>query len=590
MSTTKVRKERFEERHGVSAGKYAAQTAAFAKQISDHDRNKKYVLHPMKNKFLNYWDVVSTIALLWTATVTPFEASFLSPAFGPSAWTEVWYLMNRVLDLVFCIDMLLQFFIAYEELDDRGGKLWVDDHPRVIKHYVRTWFALDAATIFVPGGFDFYLASIPDAPAATASNSTGGEASASEDSAVTFAANMSILRVLRIIRLVKLVRLVRASRLWTRWKTKISLSYGAQTSLTCISMMLFGAHWYACIMALEASLHESPQDTWLGVRRYSFCDDLEPVTLNVGDGDTVGTTLQGSISSTGITDCDMMGVGSWYLAAFSWSVMIITGTGGTDFYPSSVSDSEGPSPHAARCIGPCACRQLPSRQSPYRHAGSRTRVHSLSLCRSRDVDRHHSRHPRRAAVDARARQVLRRGDQLRSRAHRVSSGARRPQRFHSRKQPAKGDGPSHARVRASRLCATLRNARESPCASRAGRRTGQCTVHALSSTREATPRRPRDDEPRNPVDTLLRTSPPPRCVSAGTCINSRVHSCVSTRRGRSLASRRRSRSRWSCTATATGSTGFGSSRISTSSAACALPCRWARRCLRRARWLRKVYK
>ena len=31
---------------------------------------------------------------------------------------------------------------------------------------------------------------------------------------------------------------------------------------------------------------------------------------------------------------------SWYLAAFSWSTMVLTGTGGTDFYPSGRSDGE----------------------------------------------------------------------------------------------------------------------------------------------------------------------------------------------------------------------------------------------------------
>ena len=31
---------------------------------------------------------------------------------------------------------------------------------------------------------------------------------------------------------------------------------------------------------------------------------------------------------------------SWYLAAFSWSTMVLTGTGGTDFYPSGKSDGE----------------------------------------------------------------------------------------------------------------------------------------------------------------------------------------------------------------------------------------------------------
>ena len=38
--------------------------------------------------------------------------------------------------------------------------------------------------------------------------------------------------------------------------------------------------------------------------------------------------------------CPSLSLGGWYLAAFSWSIMIITGTGGTDFYPSGASDAE----------------------------------------------------------------------------------------------------------------------------------------------------------------------------------------------------------------------------------------------------------
>ena len=33
-------------------------------------------------------------------------------------------------------------------------------------------------------------------------------------------------------------------------------------------------------------------------------------------------------------------MGTWYLASFSWSMMVVTGTGGTDFYPSYRSHLE----------------------------------------------------------------------------------------------------------------------------------------------------------------------------------------------------------------------------------------------------------
>ena len=99
---------------------------------------------------------------------------------------------------------------------------------------------------------------------------------------------------------------------------------------------MIGAHWYACIMALEASMHDNPAATWLGESRYGFCYP-EVVALLVN---STGLTSTVTNLETGLDDCRAMSVGSFYLASFSWSIMVITGTGGTDFYPSSLSDAE----------------------------------------------------------------------------------------------------------------------------------------------------------------------------------------------------------------------------------------------------------
>ena len=60
------------------------------------------------------------------------------------------------------------------------------------------------------------------------------------------------------------------------------------------------------------------------VRAYGYCE-LESSGVSAADGPIEGCSL---------------GLGSYYLAALSWSVMVITGTGGTDFYPSSLSNAE----------------------------------------------------------------------------------------------------------------------------------------------------------------------------------------------------------------------------------------------------------
>jgi len=322
LEMRQFRRKLYEERHGMTlANKYRNQSQSIARLMASRERSKRLVVHPRQTPWFGYWDVVTTLALLYTAIITPFEAGFLGSVYGPAAWTDSWFLINRVLDLVFLFDLVLQFFVAYETRDDRGGSIWVEDHSLIIRHYLRSWFAVDSFTIFVPFGFDIYQTVIPD-PAIAATEEGAGDGGGGA---------VVVLRVLRAVRLVKLVRLVRASRVFERWKSKISMSHATKTVFRAISMTLIGAHWYACVMALEASLHDSPEPTWLGSERYGYCKD--PVVPSASMTPTTSAGLS-------IAGCGGADPGSLYLGAFSWSLMVITGTGGTDYYPSSISQGE----------------------------------------------------------------------------------------------------------------------------------------------------------------------------------------------------------------------------------------------------------
>ena len=59
---------------------------------------------------------------------------------------------GRFLDTIFLVDMCLQFFVAYQRGNEYGGWTWVTDHNMIMQHYLRSWFVVDAATVFVPGG------------------------------------------------------------------------------------------------------------------------------------------------------------------------------------------------------------------------------------------------------------------------------------------------------------------------------------------------------------------------------------------------------------------------------------------------------
>lgn len=303
------RKLTFEERMGgaASAEKYREQVQHIRNHIKLEQRARRRVIHPLRSRYVPRWDVVTTLALIYTATLTPFEAAFLEPTLGPEAWSSGWFLVNRCLDAIFLLDLTLQFFLAYLEVDTYGGQSWVFDHWKIVRRYLTSWFPLDASTILLPGAFDLYMTTLSD--------TDGGPP-----------IDLSVLRVMRVLRLIKLVRLVRASRVYERWKSRIVLSYSTQVLLQCIGMLIVAAHWCACLFAMQAGLHPEPLKTswWRWWRADAEASVEEPPAdfSAGGSGAYHHEELKGLQAADGKPSA-----GEHYIAAVCWSLMVVTGTG-----------------------------------------------------------------------------------------------------------------------------------------------------------------------------------------------------------------------------------------------------------------------
>ena len=73
-----------------------------------------WVIDPRKVTFVAHWDLAMTLALFYVALVTPVEVAFIkSPA--EAKWSNSIFLINRLLDVMFIADMLLQFRLGYKE-------------------------------------------------------------------------------------------------------------------------------------------------------------------------------------------------------------------------------------------------------------------------------------------------------------------------------------------------------------------------------------------------------------------------------------------------------------------------------------------
>ena len=202
-------------------------------------KQASWLIDPRKSKFVGRWDGVTGIALLFTALFTPYEISYM----GTAELGGVRFVINRLVDLIFMVDLVLQFFLMYsyqKSIVDRVR--WVDDQGTIAKHYLKSWFGLDIVSVL-----PFWILDYTGDPCGGGNSSMG-----------------SLLRVVRLMRCIKMIRLVRASRLVKRWQAKMPMSHGALAMIKClVAIALFG-HWFACIWTLQTSFASTPLETWLG--------------------------------------------------------------------------------------------------------------------------------------------------------------------------------------------------------------------------------------------------------------------------------------------------------------------------------------
>jgi hypothetical protein len=146
--------------------------------------------------------------------VAPVEVGFL-PA--PDSGADPLFLVNRFVDMVFIVDVVVSFFIAYKREERQGGQgfhnveaMWETRLKKTSLRYLRGWFAVDVLSV-LPSMFDFMsLGTSSD------TKLCGGGGGTSP---------FKVLRMIRILRLFKLVRLLRASRLYIRFEKRNSLPY-----------------------------------------------------------------------------------------------------------------------------------------------------------------------------------------------------------------------------------------------------------------------------------------------------------------------------------------------------------------------------
>lgn len=87
-----------------------------------------FLINP-RSGLVQYWDMCTGLALLYTATVTPFEVGI-----GLETKIDALFVVNMVINLIFLIDVGVQFFMP---VPDKSGEL-IRSHAVLAKRYLKS--------------------------------------------------------------------------------------------------------------------------------------------------------------------------------------------------------------------------------------------------------------------------------------------------------------------------------------------------------------------------------------------------------------------------------------------------------------------
>ena len=366
----------------LSASRSAA-SIAFGLTTDDKKERRQrrpwYILDPRKRTTPQLaWDCIASLALVFTATFTPFEVGFLAPSREPQ---EALFVTNRVVDFIFFVDLVLTFFTGYQSNPlDTNSALWVFDMRKIAWHYVTSaWFYVDVLSIavgifdlleldMVRGGDRLYGGRLYGDPTLSQlPNATFNASLSGLDTEATAEAfvHLKALRVLRALRLIKLVRLIKASTVLRRWQIRYAINYGYLALVLNVCKVLFVAHMFACLWSLQADFHESRLTSWMGTTSGQYCYRC---TYIAGGVDASGTLLPMCPD-----DPDLMQphpfllyaclpCGTIYAASVYWSIMTLTS--------SALASSPRPParPFAPSRVSPCAPKPTTQPQAEWTRA------------------------------------------------------------------------------------------------------------------------------------------------------------------------------------------------------------------------------
>ena len=204
-----------------------------------------FMIDSRTSRHISKWDFTLVLALVVVALLTPFEVAFLPQAQGVNGL----FWVNRVLDLVFAIDIVVVCFRIVAVTSHVEGMRWIVTPKELFQRYNKSgWFFIDTFTLIVSmmdivtpllshGDAEvfrkFKVCALPRPPNSTTVMQSSGRARRpvsaplSARSAPTPPTSAQVLRVMRAARLARLAKLLSASRYLQELETQLLVGHGS---------------------------------------------------------------------------------------------------------------------------------------------------------------------------------------------------------------------------------------------------------------------------------------------------------------------------------------------------------------------------
>ena len=217
-------------------------------------------------------------ALVCTALVTPAEVALLECA---TSALEPFFMINRIVDGIFTFDMLVQCNLMIEikskDVSKRGTE-WITKKNLVIKHYLKSWFIVDLASILV-SAFDFMCFQFVQD---MLGESAGGREAQDPPRPPHLAPGQAHPPAARLADVEAV-------------EQRLPINYAVLSLFKAIGTVILLAHWFACIWVLQAKIQDDMENTWMP--RYGYCTPVvsgeasSGSFLRGGDSPTISSTL-----------------------------------------------------------------------------------------------------------------------------------------------------------------------------------------------------------------------------------------------------------------------------------------------------------